>query len=166
MRDPVVVVACGHTFDRAPIAEWLRAHRTCPVCRAAADRVTPNRALKALIDEFIARRPAAEREVPAPLVPAPVVAVEPAPAAAPVPMPVAMVLRAGRRAAPPPEAPAAARVAAMLALMRQRAVQRAVNADAVFAIAPARARHHGRRCVDGSLDMRCRENFGCDKFRD
>ena len=27
-------------------------------------------------------------------------------------------------------------------------------------------RHNGRRCIDGTLDMRCRENFGMKKFFD
>jgi ribosomal protein S27E len=31
--DVVVSLPCGHRFKREPVHQWLRMHRTCPVCR-------------------------------------------------------------------------------------------------------------------------------------
>lgn len=58
MNDPVVLVVCGHTFDRASIDAWFRAHNSCPSCRTAGSKnVKPNFTLKTLIDQYLARRP-------------------------------------------------------------------------------------------------------------
>lgn len=53
MVDPVVA-ADGHTYERAAIEEWFRAHATSPLTRATLSCRTllPNFALKKAISEF------------------------------------------------------------------------------------------------------------------
>ena len=54
MREPVSTPD-GHTFEREDIVQWIRVSRTNPVTRAplALTDLTPNRALKGAIDEFL-----------------------------------------------------------------------------------------------------------------
>ena len=54
MRDPVSTPD-GHTFEREDIVQWIRVSRTHPVTRAplALSDLTPNRALKGAIDDFL-----------------------------------------------------------------------------------------------------------------
>ena len=54
MRDPVST-ADGHTFERADIEQWIRARGTNPFTRAPLEltELTPNRALKGAIEEFL-----------------------------------------------------------------------------------------------------------------
>ena len=52
MTDPVML-ACGDTFERAAIEEWLSRDLTCPWCRAATDgNLTANSALRKAISEW------------------------------------------------------------------------------------------------------------------
>lgn len=57
MRDPVIVVGSGNTYERAEIARWLSAHSTDPLSNVpipAKDQVlVPNVALRSAIDEFV-----------------------------------------------------------------------------------------------------------------
>jgi len=58
MREPMIDRA-GHSFERTAIENWLRAHDTCPLgCEPLqpAD-LTPNRALRDAIEEFLAANP-------------------------------------------------------------------------------------------------------------
>ena len=54
MRDPVST-ADGHSFERSDIEQWVRVSGTNPVTRAplALNQLTPNRALKGAIEEFL-----------------------------------------------------------------------------------------------------------------
>lgn len=53
MRDPVITCD-GHSFDRASLEEWLKENVTNPLTGAslALKTITPNYALKRLIDNF------------------------------------------------------------------------------------------------------------------
>lgn len=52
MRDPVMVVPCGHTFERSAIERWLQDNNTCPVCRQPCEQVCPNIVVKKMIDDW------------------------------------------------------------------------------------------------------------------
>lgn len=54
MRDPVTLED-GHTYEREAIRDWLRTHRTSPKTREPVCTITPNRALKGLIERWTAR---------------------------------------------------------------------------------------------------------------
>ena len=53
MEDPVIVPG-GHSYERASILKWLQVKEICPLTRKplSVDDLTPNRALKYLIDEI------------------------------------------------------------------------------------------------------------------
>lgn len=53
MREPVILMNCGHTFEREVILEWISREESCPICRANAQphHVKPNYALKQAIAE-------------------------------------------------------------------------------------------------------------------
>ena len=53
MRDPVSL-ACGHTFDRVSISEWLSANKLCPTCRKQIENeksLSTNWLIKNLIEK-------------------------------------------------------------------------------------------------------------------
>ena len=54
MTDPVVLVSCGHTFDRQSIHQWKRGggSRGCPLCRAhiSGAGLVPNYLARDLIE--------------------------------------------------------------------------------------------------------------------
>ena len=54
MHDPVSTPD-GHTFERSDIQQWIRVRGTNPVTRAplTLDQLTPNRALRGAIEEFL-----------------------------------------------------------------------------------------------------------------
>ena len=58
MDDPVSTVA-GHVYERAAIANWLRAHNTDPVTNTvlASKELVPNIALRQLIQEYVEANP-------------------------------------------------------------------------------------------------------------
>mmetsp|Transcript_651 Transcript_651/g.1756 ORF Transcript_651/g.1756 Transcript_651/m.1756 type:complete len:266 (+) Transcript_651:1720-2517(+) len=57
MRDPVVLVGSGNTYEREAITTWLRSHQTDPLSNVtipSKDQVlVPNVALRSAIDEFV-----------------------------------------------------------------------------------------------------------------
>ena len=50
MKDPVITPD-GHTFDRAPLEQWLSTHSTNPLTNRPlnSNSLTPNRAIKSII---------------------------------------------------------------------------------------------------------------------
>mmetsp|Transcript_83588 Transcript_83588/g.125347 ORF Transcript_83588/g.125347 Transcript_83588/m.125347 type:complete len:411 (-) Transcript_83588:234-1466(-) len=56
MRDPVLVVETGHTYERLAILEWFRQHSTDPKTnqQLSSKAVVPNHGLRASIDEYFA----------------------------------------------------------------------------------------------------------------
>jgi hypothetical protein len=53
MRDPVMVVSCGDTFERSAIEKWFKIKDTCPLCREQSDKkVAPNKAVKKMIQDW------------------------------------------------------------------------------------------------------------------
>lgn len=54
MKDPVILVADGHTYDRPFISEWLRLHNTSPMTglRVGTKELVPNIALRNVIVDF------------------------------------------------------------------------------------------------------------------
>lgn len=44
---------CGHTFDKASIAQWLLQHPTCPLCRQIPIVAYPNTGLAKEINKFV-----------------------------------------------------------------------------------------------------------------
>eukprot|EP00026_Physarum_polycephalum_P011564 Phypoly_transcript_11799.p1 GENE.Phypoly_transcript_11799~~Phypoly_transcript_11799.p1 ORF type:complete len:344 (+),score=27.53 Phypoly_transcript_11799:83-1033(+) len=54
MRD-AVVSTCGHSFSQASLAQWLKNHDTCPICKhqLKLDECTPNYALRNAIDQYV-----------------------------------------------------------------------------------------------------------------
>jgi hypothetical protein len=63
MKDPVIDKH-GHTFEKAAITTWLKSHTTCPMNQQpiTLEELTPNRALKDLIDTY----PPSASESPSP----------------------------------------------------------------------------------------------------
>lgn len=57
MRDPVVLVGSGNTYERSAISTWLASHRTDPLTNVnlqTKDQVlVPNVALRSAIEEFV-----------------------------------------------------------------------------------------------------------------
>lgn len=57
MRDPVVLVGSGNTYEREAIATWLRTHSTDPLSNVSIPKkdqvLVPNVALRSAIDEFV-----------------------------------------------------------------------------------------------------------------
>jgi ubiquitin-large subunit ribosomal protein L40e len=55
MRDPVILVASGNTFERSAIENWLENHRTDPITNVELDnlQLIPNRALKEAIETML-----------------------------------------------------------------------------------------------------------------
>jgi hypothetical protein len=57
MRDPVVLVGSGNTYERAAISMWLRTKPTDPLSNVPIppkDQIlVPNVALRSAIDEFV-----------------------------------------------------------------------------------------------------------------
>jgi hypothetical protein len=54
MMDPVMVIASGHTYERAAIEEWFMAHNTDPVTNetVASTEVVANHVVKSLMSSF------------------------------------------------------------------------------------------------------------------
>lgn len=57
LTDPVILVTCGHTFQKEYIDEWLRRKDMCPVCKAKTkgNCVAPNFTVKSLVGGYIQR---------------------------------------------------------------------------------------------------------------
>ena len=68
MRDPVIC-ADGHSYDRGAIHAWLQAHDTSPLTGSVLNHkmLTPNHALRSIIDERRMRRQQAMPTLPAPV---------------------------------------------------------------------------------------------------
>lgn len=58
MVDPVIVIDCGHTFERKPIEEWVGKNKNCPLCKAPTDikSLKPNFQLRQVITEYSLRK--------------------------------------------------------------------------------------------------------------
>jgi ribosomal protein S24E len=53
MQDPVIVAACGDTFERAAILQWFQRTATCPLCREPSDKVVvTNKAVRIMIQDW------------------------------------------------------------------------------------------------------------------
>jgi len=53
MFEPVVLVPCGHSFDRGCVGKWFKeSQQSCPNCRASVQKVCPNITLKNLVHEY------------------------------------------------------------------------------------------------------------------
>ena len=53
MKDPYIVTACGHTFEKSAIMECLMAREKCPLCNkdATIENIVPNFSMKAVLDK-------------------------------------------------------------------------------------------------------------------
>ena len=49
MKDPVVS-NCGHTYEKEAIEAWMQSKEICPICKKIITNVSPNFALKAIIN--------------------------------------------------------------------------------------------------------------------
>ena len=54
MRDPVIVVSDGHTYERAEIERWFKQSNKSPITNVALynTTITPNHALRKSIEEW------------------------------------------------------------------------------------------------------------------
>jgi len=55
MRDPVLSIVSGHTFERESITEWINSNGTDPINQKALNlnQLVPNRTLREAIDRFV-----------------------------------------------------------------------------------------------------------------
>jgi hypothetical protein len=63
MKDPVIVVASGQTYERVAIEQWFMTHNTDPVTNVTlkSTKVVPNHAVRSVIESLSARYPRHER---------------------------------------------------------------------------------------------------------
>lgn len=54
MEDPMMIIVCGHTFEKDVIEAWLKKNSSCPLCKKEADmtKLQRNFALKNIISEY------------------------------------------------------------------------------------------------------------------
>lgn len=55
LTDPVILVSCGHTFQREHIEQWLMKRKECPLCKVPTDgkSVKPNFTVKSLVSAYV-----------------------------------------------------------------------------------------------------------------
>lgn len=58
MRKPVIIIQCGHTFEKEQIYKWVDKNRHCPLCNVATglESLKPNYQLEQVIEEYLLRK--------------------------------------------------------------------------------------------------------------
>lgn len=55
MKFPVIIIQCGHTFEKQPIERWVQAKQHCPLCNVKTSQqdLKPNYQLQQVIAQYL-----------------------------------------------------------------------------------------------------------------
>lgn len=58
MSEPVIIIKCGHTFQKDAIEDWMKKKKVCPLCQAQIEEkdLQTNYNMKGLIADIVKKR--------------------------------------------------------------------------------------------------------------